>query len=190
MEYFLIGILVFSVLLVGGLVAAQSGVPPAPGREAPAFDLPDSEGRRHAMASCRGRRAVVFFFPMDDTPECLAVVAAYQAAQPRIEATGARFLAVAVASPEAVKAYREAQAITFPDPRGPLRARGPGLGHAHQFRLLQVREETRGRRRRRRPGGAGLARWRGPVPRRRGGGGAAGERGMTRRCGNRRAGRL
>ena len=121
MEYFLIGILVFSVLLVGGLVAAQSGVPPAPGREAPAFELPDSEGQRHALASCRGRRAVVFFFPMDDTPECLAVVAAYQAAQPRIEATGARFLAVAVASPEAVKAYREAQMIAFPilaDPAG------------------------------------------------------------------------
>lgn len=114
MEYVLIGILVFSALLVGGLVLAQSGEPPARGTEAPAFDLPDTDGGRHSMASCRGRRAVVFFFPMDDTPECLAVVAAYREALPRIEAAGACFLAVAVAAPEAVKAYREAHAIPFP----------------------------------------------------------------------------
>lgn len=114
MEFVLIGVLVFSALLVGGLVLAQSGEPPARGREAPAFDLPDTQGRRHTMASCRGRRTVVFFFPMDDTPECLAFVAACKDALPRIEATGARLLAVAVASPQAVKAYREAQAIPFP----------------------------------------------------------------------------
>ena len=114
MEYVLIAILVIPVLLVGGLVVAQSGDPPARGREAPDFDLPDTDGQRHAMTACRGRRTVVFFFPMDDTPECLAVVAAYQAALPRIEAAGARFLAVAVAAPQAVKAYREAQALAFP----------------------------------------------------------------------------
>lgn len=114
MEYILVGIVVFSILLVGGLVVAQSGEPPARGREVPAFDLPGSDGARHSTAGFRGHRAVVFFFPMDDTPECLAVVASFKEAAPRIEAAGARLVAIAVASPAAVKAYVEAQEIPFP----------------------------------------------------------------------------
>ena len=114
MEYVLIGIIAFATLLIGGLVVAQSGEPPARGREVPPFDLPGSDGARHSPAAWRGRRAVVFFFPMDDTPECLAVVERFKEAAPRIEAAGARLLAVAVATPAAVKAYAEAQEIPFP----------------------------------------------------------------------------
>jgi peroxiredoxin Q/BCP len=112
MEYVLIAILVLSALLVGGLVVAQAGNPPARGQAAPALDLPDTDGARHSLPG-KGR-TVVFFFPMDDTPECLAVGAAYTEALPRIEAAGARFLAVAVATPTAAKSYREAQGIPFP----------------------------------------------------------------------------
>ncbi len=114
MEFVLIGVLAFSVLLIGGLVLAQSGEPPAIGREVPAFDLPGTDGGRHGPGGWRGRRAVVFFFPMDDTPECLAVVARFNEAAPRIEAAGARLVAVAVATSADVKAYAEAQAIAFP----------------------------------------------------------------------------
>jgi len=114
MEYVLVGMVVFSTLLIAGIVLAQSGEPPAHGREAPAFDLPGTDGARHSPAAWRGRRAVVFFFPMDDTPECLAVVDRFREAAPRIEAAGALLFAVAVASPEAVKAYAETRAIPFP----------------------------------------------------------------------------
>ena len=114
MEYILLGILVFSTLLIGGLMLAQSGEPPARGREAPAFELPGTDGARHSPAACRGRPVVLFFFPMDDTPECLAVVARFREEAPRIEAAGARLLAIAVATPAEAKAYAEAQSIPFP----------------------------------------------------------------------------
>ena len=114
MEYILVGALLVSTLLVGGLVLAQSGDPPAPGREAPAFDLPGTDGARHSPAAWRGRRAVVAFFPMDDTPECLALVDRLREAAPRIEAAGCALVAVAVATPAAVKAYAEFRSIPFP----------------------------------------------------------------------------
>jgi peroxiredoxin Q/BCP len=114
MEYVFIGILVVSTLLIGGLMLAQSGEPPARGREAPAFDLPGTDGARHSPATWKGRPVVLFFFPMDDTPECLAVVARYREAAPRIEAAGARLFAVAVATPDEAKAYAHAQSIPFP----------------------------------------------------------------------------
>lgn len=112
MEYVLIAIVVVPALLLGALVLAQSGEPPSAGQPAPALDLPGTDGTRHALA--RGRRAVVFFFPMDDTPECLAVLAKYREAHPRLEAAGVRLLAVAVATPEAARAYAEAQSLPFP----------------------------------------------------------------------------
>lgn len=114
MEYILVGLVVFSTLLIVVLGLAQAGEPPPVGREAPDFDLPGTDGARHSLSAWRGRRAVVFFFPMDDTPECLAVVAGFKEAAPRLEAAGARLVAVAVASPEAARAYAEAQGIPFP----------------------------------------------------------------------------
>jgi peroxiredoxin Q/BCP len=114
MEYILVGVLLVSTLLVGGLVLALSGEPPAPGREAPAFDLPGTDGTRHSPAQWRGRRAVVVFFPMDDTPECLALVDRLREAAPRVAAAGCALVAVAVATPAAAKAYAASRDIPFP----------------------------------------------------------------------------
>jgi peroxiredoxin Q/BCP len=97
MEYVFIGILVVSTLLIGGLMLAQSGEPPARGREAPAFDLPGTDGARHSPATWKGRPVVL-----------------YREAAPRIEAAGARLFAVAVATPDEAKAYAQAQSIPFP----------------------------------------------------------------------------
>lgn len=114
MEYILVGVLLVSTLLVGGLVLAQSGEPPVPGREAPAFDLPGTDGKRHPLSAWRGRRAVLVFFPMDDTPECLALVDRLREAAPRIEAAGCPLVAIAVATPAEAKAYAEFRSIPFP----------------------------------------------------------------------------
>jgi peroxiredoxin Q/BCP len=43
-------------------------VPIVEGKAAPAFSLPDASGRTVTLASLRGRDAVVFFYPEDDTP--------------------------------------------------------------------------------------------------------------------------
>ncbi len=121
MEYVLIAVVVVPALLLGAIMLAQSGEPPARGAAAPAFDLPGTDGARHSPVDAKGRHTVLFFFPMDDTPECVEAVDRYREAQPRIEAAGGRLLAVAVATPEAAKAYAEARSIGYPvlaDERG------------------------------------------------------------------------
>ena len=41
-----------------------------PGDPAPPFDLPTAGGARVSLASLKGRRVVVYFYPKDDTPGC------------------------------------------------------------------------------------------------------------------------
>ena len=41
-----------------------------PGDPAPPFDLPTAGGGRVSLASLKGKRAVLYFYPKDDTPGC------------------------------------------------------------------------------------------------------------------------
>ncbi len=43
-----------------------------PGQPAPAFALPDQEGKPHELRDYRGRRVVLYFYPKDDTSGCTA----------------------------------------------------------------------------------------------------------------------
>lgn len=40
------------------------------GDPAPAFTLPDQEGKPVELASFKGKRVVIYFYPKDDTPGC------------------------------------------------------------------------------------------------------------------------
>ena len=40
------------------------------GKKAPAFALPDQEGKTHTLAQYRGQFGLVYFYPKDDTPGC------------------------------------------------------------------------------------------------------------------------
>ncbi|MCS5700408.1 thioredoxin-dependent thiol peroxidase [Cyanobium sp. FGCU-52] len=40
------------------------------GDDAPDFTLPDQNGEPVSLASLRGRRVVIYFYPKDDTPGC------------------------------------------------------------------------------------------------------------------------
>lgn len=44
--------------------------PLKPGDPAPAFDLPTAGGGRVSLASLRGKRVILYFYPKDDTPGC------------------------------------------------------------------------------------------------------------------------
>jgi peroxiredoxin Q/BCP len=41
-----------------------------PGDPAPPFDLPTAGGGRVSLASLKGKRVVLYFYPKDDTPGC------------------------------------------------------------------------------------------------------------------------
>ncbi len=43
---------------------------PSVGTKAPAFTLPDQEGKEHSLAEYQGRWVLLYFYPKDDTPGC------------------------------------------------------------------------------------------------------------------------
>lgn len=38
------------------------------GKNAPAFTLPDQDGKQHKLSDYKGKHVVLFFYPKDDTP--------------------------------------------------------------------------------------------------------------------------
>ncbi len=38
------------------------------GKRAPAFTLPDQDGKKHKLSDYKGKHVVLFFYPKDDTP--------------------------------------------------------------------------------------------------------------------------
>jgi peroxiredoxin Q/BCP len=50
-------------------MAKASGTPSEmTGKKAPAFTLPDQEGKKHKLSDYKGKHVVLFFYPKDDTP--------------------------------------------------------------------------------------------------------------------------
>ncbi len=38
------------------------------GNKAPAFTLPDRDGKKHRLSDYKGKKVLLFFYPKDDTP--------------------------------------------------------------------------------------------------------------------------
>ncbi len=49
-----------------------------PGKKAPAFSLPDQDGKTHRLSDYEGRSVVLFFYPKDDTPGCTKEACAFR----------------------------------------------------------------------------------------------------------------
>ncbi len=115
MEIVLVVLVVFSALVVAFLAIAQSGDPPAPGKAAPDFRLPDLEGHEHSPASFAGQRAVYFFHPQDETPECIEALERLKACAAEVEAAGAALSAVVVSTRDSADAYAIREGLDLPE---------------------------------------------------------------------------
>ncbi len=51
-------------------IAAPAPILPELGSKAPAFTLPTDGGREVSLASLKGKKVVLYFYPKDDTPGC------------------------------------------------------------------------------------------------------------------------
>ncbi len=85
-----------------------------PGEQAPPFDLPGSDGRRHALADYRGRPLVVFFYPKAMTPGCTRETRAFAERYPEFRALGAEVLGISADPPEVQARFAEKLAVPFP----------------------------------------------------------------------------
>ena len=67
-----------------------------PGRKAPAFALPDQDGKTHRLRDYVGRPLILYFYPKDDTPGCTREACAFRDALPDFKKGRAAVLGVSV----------------------------------------------------------------------------------------------
>ena len=86
----------------------------AKGDQAPDFQLPDQDGKLHALADYAGRTVVLYFYPRDDTPGCTRQACSFRDEMETISAEGAVVLGVSTDSAESHQAFRRKHGLNFP----------------------------------------------------------------------------
>jgi thioredoxin-dependent peroxiredoxin len=83
-----------------------------PGDEAPDFTLPDQSGNPVTLASLRGRRVLVYFYPKADTPGCTTQACALRDALPSVGTTAV--LGISPDPPKRQAAFDTKYGLGFP----------------------------------------------------------------------------
>lgn len=73
---------------------------------APDFDLPDSQGKRLALGSLKGRSVVVYFYPKDDTEGCTIEAKEFSERMEEFESAGVVVIGVSPDSPKSHEKFR------------------------------------------------------------------------------------
>ena len=72
------------------------------GAPAPAFDLPRDGGGTVSLASLKGKKVVLYFYPKDDTPGCTTEAIDFTSMKAKFTAAGAQVIGV---SPDSVASH-------------------------------------------------------------------------------------
>jgi peroxiredoxin Q/BCP len=72
------------------------------GAKAPAFSLPDQNGKTISLASLKGKSVVLYFYPKDDTPGCTTEACTYRDEHSAFQKKGAVVLGI---SPDDEKSH-------------------------------------------------------------------------------------
>jgi thioredoxin-dependent peroxiredoxin len=86
----------------------------SPGDVAPDFTLPDADGNPVSLASYRGGRTVVYFYPAAMTPGCTTQACDFRDSLDALQAAGVAVLGVSPDPPEQLAKFRDRDGLTFP----------------------------------------------------------------------------
>ena len=87
---------------------------PKPGDPAPDFSCHATDGSAIKLADFRGRKLVLYFYPMDDTPGCTAQACSLRDANRDIAARGAAILGVSAQGEESHRKFTSKYKLNFP----------------------------------------------------------------------------
>lgn len=80
---------------------------------APDFELPADDGTRVRLADLRGKWVVLFFYPQDETPGCIAESCEFRDRHSEFADAGAIVLGVSPDSVESHRAFRENRRLPY-----------------------------------------------------------------------------
>ncbi len=91
---------------------AESTIP-ADGAKAPAFTLPDKDGKKISLKDFLGSWVVLYFYPKDNTSGCTLEAVDFSAANETLAKMGAKVLAVSPDSPQSHCRFADAHGLTI-----------------------------------------------------------------------------
>ena len=94
----------------------------APGDPAPDFTLPDADGNQVALASLRGQRVIVYFYPAAMTPGCTKQACDFRDNLADLNDAGVTVLGISPDQPAKLAKFRDKEGLTFPLLSDPDRA--------------------------------------------------------------------
>ena len=86
----------------------------AAGDKAPAFSLPDQNGRKVSLADFSGKKLLVYFYPKADTPGCTRQACSIRDAMPDLKSIGIAAVGISPDKPAAQKKFDEKYSLGFP----------------------------------------------------------------------------
>lgn len=86
----------------------------SPGDVAPAFSLPDADGRTVSLADYAGKRVIVYFYPAAMTPGCTTQAVDFTAAMDELSSAGLSVLGISPDNPVKLAEFKAKEHISFP----------------------------------------------------------------------------
>ena len=99
-----------------------------PGDLAPDFTLPDADGKLVSLASLRGQRVIIYFYPAAMTPGCTTQACDFRDSEQSLAAAGLAVLGISPDSPARLAKFREKESLNFPLLSDPDHATGEAYG--------------------------------------------------------------
>ena len=137
MKWLVIAAVAIIGLLLWRMSAFANRDLPKAGDPAPAFALPDQNGRTRSLAEFRDRWLVLYFYPKDDTPGCTEQACTFRDDLHKLEAMGAQVVGVSVDDVTSHLAFARKYNLPFPLLADTSGAVGARYGSIRDFGLVK-----------------------------------------------------
>ncbi|MGH3342523.1 MAG: thioredoxin-dependent thiol peroxidase [Carbonactinosporaceae bacterium] len=84
------------------------------GAEAPAFTLPDADGREVSLSDFAGRRLIVYFYPAAMTPGCTKQACDFRDSLAPLADAGYAVVGISPDPQDKLRRFRDAEGLDFP----------------------------------------------------------------------------
>lgn len=84
------------------------------GDTAPAFTLPDADGKPVKLSDFKGRTVIVYFYPAASTPGCTKQACNFRDSLAQLNDAGIDVIGISPDKPEKLAKFRDAESLTFP----------------------------------------------------------------------------